>query len=74
MDLIIFYENGQTFRFGQVTNLKIDGDTVEFDYFGVSTQTHRHASFTDCGIFDIYYRGEIGIKLVSTSVDRNPKR
>lgn len=45
MDLIIFYENGQTFRFGQVTNLKIDGDMIEFDYFGVSTQTHRHASF-----------------------------
>ena len=46
MDLIIFYENGQTFRFGQVANLKIDGGKVEFDYFGASTQTHRHANFT----------------------------
>ena len=46
MDLIIFYANGQTFKFGQVTNLKIDGDKVEFDYFGASTQTHRHANFS----------------------------
>ena len=38
MDLIIFYANGQTFKFSQVTNLKIDGDKVEFDYFGLSTQ------------------------------------
>lgn len=45
MDLIIFYANGQTFRFGQVDNLKIDGDKLEFDYFGVSTQTSRHACF-----------------------------
>ena len=46
MDLIIFYANGQTFRFSQVTNLKIEGDKVEFDYFGLSTQSHRHGSFT----------------------------
>ena len=45
MDLIIFYTNGQTFRFGQVTMLKTEGDKIEFDYFGASTQTHRHASF-----------------------------
>ena len=43
MDLIIFYANGQTFRFSQVTNLKMEGDKVEFDYYGVSTQTNRHA-------------------------------
>lgn len=46
MDLIIFYANGTTFRFGQVINLKIEGGQIEFDYFGVSTQTHRHAKFT----------------------------
>lgn len=46
MDIIIFYPNGTTFRFGQVTNLKVDGADVEFDYFGNSTQTHRHANFT----------------------------
>ena len=45
MDLIIFYANGQTFRFSQVTNLKIEGDKIEFDYYGQSTQSHRHASF-----------------------------
>lgn len=43
MDLILFYENGQTFRFSQVTNLKVEGDKVEFDYYGLST---RHASFS----------------------------
>lgn len=46
MDLILFYENGQTFRFEQVENLRITGDEVEFDYFGRSTQKHRHAKFT----------------------------
>ena len=46
MDLIIFYTNGQTFRFGQVTMLKTEGDKIEFEYFGASTQTHRHACFT----------------------------
>ena len=45
MDLIIFYPNGTTFRFGQVSNLKVIEDTVEFDYFGVATQTNRHAKF-----------------------------
>lgn len=45
MDLRIFYTNGQTLRFEQVTNLKIDGDKIEFDYFEISTQTHGHASF-----------------------------
>lgn len=45
MDLILFYATGQTFRFNQVSNLKIDGDKVEFDYFGKSTQTHRHGVF-----------------------------
>lgn len=45
MDLILFYENGQTFRFNQVTNLKVEGDKVEFDYYGLSTQTYRHANF-----------------------------
>ena len=33
MDLILFYANGQTFRFSQVTNLKVEGDKVEFDYY-----------------------------------------
>lgn len=46
MDLIIFYANGTTFRFGQVANLQVDGDKINFDYFGVSTNTHRHAFFT----------------------------
>jgi len=46
VDLIIFYPNGQTFRFSQVTNLKMEGDKVEFDYYGVSTKTYRHACFT----------------------------
>lgn len=46
MDLILFYANGQTFRFSQVTNLKVEGDKVEFDYYGLSTQTYRHASFS----------------------------
>lgn len=46
MDLILFYATGQTFRFGQVTNLKVEGDKVEFDYFGASTQAYRHATFT----------------------------
>ena len=46
MDLIIFYANGQTFKFSQVTNLKIEGDKVDFDYYGLSRQWHRHASFT----------------------------
>ena len=46
MDLILFYENGQTFRFEQVSNLRITGDEVEFDYFGKSTQTNRHAIFS----------------------------
>lgn len=46
MDLIIFYPNGTTFRFGQVTNLIIKKNEAEFDYFGVSTQTHRHAKFS----------------------------
>lgn len=46
MDIILFYVNGQTFRFSQVTSLKIEGDKVEFDYFGLSTQMSRHASFT----------------------------
>ena len=38
MDLIIFYANGQTFKFSQVTNLKIEADKVDFDYYGLSTQ------------------------------------
>ena len=46
MDLILFYGNGQTFRFTQVTNLMVDGDKVDFDYYGVSTQMYRHATFT----------------------------
>lgn len=46
MDLILFYANGQTFRFSQVSNLKIEGDKFEFDYFGMSTQVYRHANFT----------------------------
>ena len=45
MDLILFYENGQTFRFRQVQNLKVDGKNLEFDYFGEATQAHRHAVF-----------------------------
>jgi len=46
MDLILFYANGTTYRFSQVTNFVVKGDEVEFDYFGVSTQQHRHAKFT----------------------------
>lgn len=46
MDLILFYANGTTFRFGQVTNFKVTGEQVEFDYYGLSTQSHRHGKFT----------------------------
>jgi len=46
MDLILFYASGQTFRFNQVSNLKIEEGKAEFDYFGLSTQANRHASFT----------------------------
>lgn len=46
MDLILFYGTGQTFQFSQVSNLMVDGDKVDFDYYGVSTQMCRHATFT----------------------------
>ena len=46
MDLILFYANGTTFRFQQVQNFIVKDNEVEFDYFGQSTQTHRHGKFT----------------------------
>ena len=49
MDLILFYDNGQTYRFQDVTILKIydNGRRIEFDYFGQSTQKKRKAVFFD---------------------------
>ena len=46
MDLILFLSSGKTFRFEGVKNFLVVGDTVEFDYFGVSTQMRRSAKFT----------------------------
>lgn len=45
MDLIIFYENGTTLRFEQVRELKENDGTLEFRYFGVSTQQERKGMF-----------------------------
>ena len=46
MDLILFYANGQTYRFGNVCDLKINNDEFEFKYFGESTKQTRKARFT----------------------------
>lgn len=45
MDLILFLSSGKTFRFEGVKNFLVIGDTVSFDYFGVSTQMRRTAKF-----------------------------
>lgn len=42
-DLIVFYSNGQTFRFQKVTHLKVSrkGSRISFCYFGESTKVRR---------------------------------
>lgn len=46
-DLILWTINKPTYKFEQVSNIKYEKGQIEFDYFGVSTQTRRHAIFHD---------------------------
>ena len=44
-DVIIYFHDGTTARFQQVTNFNDNGPKVMFKYFGVSTQMFRRAEF-----------------------------
>lgn len=48
MDLILFYENGHTYRFKDATMFEVydDARRIEFEYFGQSTQKRRKAVFS----------------------------
>ena len=49
MEIIIFFDTGETYMFEQVENLEvsIDGREVSFTYFGKATQKQRHAKFNN---------------------------
>lgn len=47
MNIILFFKGQTTYKFDQVSNLKVSENKVEFDYYGLSTDTHRHAVFMD---------------------------
>ena len=47
MNIILFFKGQTTYKFEQVSNLKVSENKVEFDYYGQSTDTHRHAVFMD---------------------------
>ena len=44
-DLIIWLKSGQTMKFEKVTNFLFSSNEIEFEYFGVSTQKQRKATF-----------------------------
>lgn len=48
--LIVWLKNGQTCKFEQLSNLLFTATTIEFNYFGVSTQEHRSAVFNKADI------------------------
>jgi hypothetical protein len=44
--LVIWFKNGVPAFFEQVENFGINGgETIEFNYYGKSTQTKKHAEF-----------------------------
>lgn len=43
--LIIWLIDGQTLKFENVTNVENTCSELKFDYFGISTQANRSASF-----------------------------
>lgn len=44
-DLIIWLKSGQTMKFEKVTDFSLLGNSIGFNYFGVSTQKQRKATF-----------------------------
>ena len=45
MNLILFYDNGQTIKFNDVSNFKLFDDKAEFNYFDIPSKVHRFGCF-----------------------------
>ena len=50
MELIVFTNNGQTYHFKEVENLKPTTTGFSFDYTGVATGVTRHAVFNNTSV------------------------
>ena len=45
MNLILFYDDGYSVKFNDVSNLKLYDDRVEFNYFDIPNKVHRFGYF-----------------------------
>lgn len=50
MQLIIWTNMGRSLLFNDVTNFSFHSQGFEFDYYGVSTGTLRHANFNNTSV------------------------
>lgn len=45
MNLILFYDNGHTIKFNDVSNFKLFDDKVEFNFFDIQSKVYRFGYF-----------------------------
>lgn len=62
MELILFFENGKTFKFDNVTILNDDGKEIVFNYVSVSTGKTKSATINTEKILGLSVSSEEGNK------------